>query len=134
MKLPPKFKKNPRILLFIIVAGVMLPLIAIMGYLEELENTKTHPSAILLIVMVFALMGIAKFRIKKRGYSGKRRGWNEQEKRQVRRRQNGKCAKCGDVPPRWEYHHKDGHRSNNSIWNCQGLCPNCHSVTTHDEP
>ena len=67
-----------------------------------------------------------------RGRSGKRHGWNEQEKEMVRDRQDGKCAKCGKNPPRWEYHHKDGNRSNNSLSNCQGLFPNCHSVETHD--
>ena len=60
-----------------------------------------------------------------------RKGWTEIEKEQVRIRQDGKCQKCGRPPPRWEYHHKDGNRSNDSISNCEGLCPNCHSVKTH---
>jgi len=63
---------------------------------------------------------------------GPRRGWTEQEKERVRNRQHGKCNKCRRIPPRWEYHHKDGNRSNNALWNCEGLCPNCHSVNTHD--
>lgn len=62
-----------------------------------------------------------------------RRGWDELEKEEVRIRQRGLCNKCGRPPPRWEYHHIDGNRSNNSIRNCEGLCPNCHSVKTHDE-
>ena len=62
-----------------------------------------------------------------------RKGWTEIEKEQVRIRQEGKCQKCGRPPPRWEYHHKDGNRSNDSISNCQGLCPNCHSVKTNEE-
>ena len=61
-----------------------------------------------------------------------RKGWTEIEKEQVRILQDGKCQKCGRPPPRWEYHHKDGNRSNDSISNCEGLCPNCHSVKTHD--
>lgn len=61
-----------------------------------------------------------------------RRGWTEIQKEDVRIRQNGKCNKCGRPPPRWEYHHRDGDRSNNSLRNCEGLCPNCHSVKTHD--
>jgi len=61
-----------------------------------------------------------------------RRGWTEIEKEQVRIRQDGKCAKCQRPPPRWEYHHIDGDRSNNSIDNCEGLCPNCHSIETHE--
>jgi len=61
-----------------------------------------------------------------------RRSWTEIEKEKVRIRQNGKCQKCHRPPPRWEYHHKDGDRSNNDLSNCQGLCPNCHSVKTHE--
>ena len=64
---------------------------------------------------------------------GPRRGWTEQEKEQVRNRQHGKCNKCRRIPPRWHYDHKDGDRSNNSMSNCQGLCPNCHDVKTHEE-
>ena len=61
-----------------------------------------------------------------------RRGWTVEEKEQVRIRQDGKCAHCGKPPPRWEYHHINGDRSDNSISNCEGLCPNCHSVQTHE--
>lgn len=61
-----------------------------------------------------------------------RRGWTENEKELVRIRQNGLCMMCNKPPPRWEYHHKDGNRSNNVLSNCEGLCPNCHSVKTHD--
>jgi len=62
-----------------------------------------------------------------------RRGWNEEEKRRVRVRQDGKCARCHIPPPRWHYDHIDGDRSNNSMDNCQGLCPNCHDVKTHED-
>ncbi len=64
--------------------------------------------------------------------SKQRRHWDEIDKEQVRNRQNGRCNMCGKIPPRWEYDHIDGDRSNNSRSNCQGLCPNCHSVKTHD--
>jgi hypothetical protein len=61
-----------------------------------------------------------------------RRGWTPNEQRQVRIRQDGKCAHCGDPPPRWHYHHVDGNRSNNRMNNCEALCPNCHEVETHE--
>jgi len=61
-----------------------------------------------------------------------RKGWTVDEKEKVRIRQDGKCAHCTKPPPRWEYHHIDGDRSNNSLDNCEGLCPNCHSVETHE--
>jgi len=62
-----------------------------------------------------------------------RRGWTENEKEQVRIRQNGLCNKCRKPPPAWQYHHIDGNRSNNDLNNCEGLCPNCHAVKTHYE-
>jgi len=61
-----------------------------------------------------------------------RKGWTVDEKEKVRIRQDGKCAHCNKPPPRWEYHHVNGDRSNNSLDNCEGLCPNCHSVETHE--
>ncbi len=36
-------------------------------------------------------------------------------------------------PPRWEYDHIDGDRTNDRVSNCQGLCPNCHSIKTHED-
>jgi len=62
----------------------------------------------------------------------KRRGWTETEKEQVRTRQGGMCKKCGKPPPRWDYHHKNGNSSDNSLSNCEGLCPNCHSLKTNE--
>ena len=62
-----------------------------------------------------------------------RKGWSESEKEQVRIVQDGKCALCHKPPPIWEYDHIDGNRSNDSVSNCQGLCPNCHSIKTHEE-
>jgi len=53
--------------------------------------------------------------------------------RKDKKRQDGKCAKCQKPPPaRWEYHHIDGDRNNISLENCEGLCPNCHSIETHE--
>jgi len=61
-----------------------------------------------------------------------RQGWTPQQKEEIREQQYGKCAHCGKSPPRWEYHHIDGDRSNGSMDNCEGLCPNCHSIETHE--
>ena len=44
-----------------------------------------------------------------------RRGWTPDEKEQVRIRQDGNCANCGKPPPRWEYHHVNGDRGDNSM-------------------
>jgi hypothetical protein len=59
--------------------------------------------------------------------------FTKKQKDDARNRQNGKCNKCDNYPPRWEYNHKDGDRSNNKDSNCEALCPDCHSVVTYDE-
>jgi len=86
----------------------------------------------LIFVIILAIIA-GRYRKKFLAESLPRKGWTEVEKEQVRIRQDGKCAKCQKPPPaRWEYHHVDGDTSNNSLENCEGLCPNCHSVKTHD--
>ena len=86
----------------------------------------------LIVVIILAIIA-GRYRKKFLAESLPRKGWTEVEKEQVRIRQDGKCAKCQKPPPaRWEYHHVDGDTSNNSLENCEGLCPNCHSVKTHD--
>ena len=36
------------------------------------------------------------------------------------------CNSCKKQPEFWEFHHRDGDRSNNRPSNCEGLCLNCH--------
>lgn len=91
-----------------------------------------------IVLLIYAVITVIIFKTTKfkskyvRHNDAPRRGWTEIEKEQVRIRQNGKCNKCGKPPPRWEYHHRDGNRSNDSLSNCEGLCPNCHSFETHE--
>ena len=93
---------------------------------------------IVVIVIIVIIGGIAVANRRKsepESYDAQsipRHGWAEIEKEQVRERQNGRCNKCGRPTPRWEYHHRDGNRSNDSLSNCEGLCPNCHSLETHE--
>lgn len=56
-----------------------------------------------------------------------KRGWNQDEKEQVRAIQYGRCNMCFKEPSRWQYDHFDGNKRNNDISNCQGLCPQCKS-------
>lgn len=63
----------------------------------------------------------------------KRKNFTEQQKSDCRKKQDGKCNKCQKHPPRWEYNHKDGDRTNNVDSNIEGFCPSCHSVVTYDE-
>ena len=88
------------------------------------------------VIIAFIIMGFAV--LKKKSSSSvlellPRRGWTEDEKLEVRKRQNGVCNKCRNPPPRWQYDHIDGDSSNNSLENCQGLCPNCHDVKTYED-
>lgn len=101
------------------------------------ENEPILYGVVILFFIIMVIAVIAKSGKKSRsrpnqsGYDNSvRRGWNENEKLQVRQRQGGVCARCHNPPPRWEYHHRDGNRGNNSLRNCQGLCPNCHSQET----
>jgi hypothetical protein len=94
---------------------------------------------VILAIIVGVGIGIVKAKpLAKQEYSDYsyknvvRRGWTPDEKEQVRIRQDGKCANCGKPPPRWEYHHVNGDRSDNSMSNCEGLCPNCHSIETNE--
>jgi len=86
----------------------------------------------LIVVIILAIIA-GRYRKKFLAESLQSEGWSEVQKEQVRIRQDGLCAMCQKLPPaRWEYHHKDGDSSNNSLENCEGLCPNCYSVKTHD--
>ena len=51
-------------------------------------------------------------------------------KKQIRKKQNGRCAMCKRKLIRYtdEFHHKDGNNSNNKASNCEILCSNCHSI------
>ena len=45
-------------------------------------------------------------------------------------KQNYKCNMCKKKLDEINYDHIDGNRSNNSVSNCQALCPNCHAKKT----
>ncbi len=104
----------------------------------QLQKNYNAPNSDIISVLIIPLLlaGILIYdkyfkKNRRRGKGEVRRGWNENEKQDVRDRQGGVCNKCGDHPPRWEYHHKNGHSSDNRLSNCEALCPNCHSVKTH---
>jgi len=51
-------------------------------------------------------------------------------KQQVRVWQNNRCNNCQRVLDVANFDHINGDRSNNSLFNCQALCPNCHAKKT----
>jgi len=98
--------------------------------IKEDSPIKYVVGAGLIFIIILAIIA-GRYRKKFLYESLPRKGWSEVEKEQVRIRQDGKCAKCQRPPPaRWEYYHMDGDKTNNSLDNCEGLCPNCHSVKT----
>ena len=43
-----------------------------------------------------------------------------------------RCNMCKKKSDEINFDHIDGNRSNNSIRNCQALCPNCHAKKTRE--
>ncbi len=126
--------------LAIIVALAFVLLIPISVFAQEPQSeTIKEDSPIkyivgigLVFIIILAIIA-GRYRKKFLAQSLASIGWTEVEKEKVRTRQAGKCAECQKPPPaRWEYHHIDGNQTNNSLENCEGLCPNCYSVKTGD--
>lgn len=59
-----------------------------------------------------------------------RRGFSETIKSGVLILQNNRCNYCQRVLDVINFDHIDGNRANNSYFNCQALCPNCHAMKT----
>ncbi len=98
--------------------------------IEEDSPVKYIVGIGLIFIIILAIIA-GRYRKKFLAQSLASIGWTEAEKEKVRTRQDGKCAKCQKPPPaRWEYYHIDGDRTNNSLDNCEGLCPNCYSIKT----
>jgi len=62
-----------------------------------------------------------------------RRDFPDEIKREILKRQDYNCNKCGSFLGSPDFDHIDGDNSNNSIKNCQALCPTCHRKKTGQE-
>lgn len=60
----------------------------------------------------------------------KRKDFSESTKEKTKIRQGFLCNMCRKAPELWEFHHRNGDRSNNYPSNCEGLCPLCHAKKT----
>jgi hypothetical protein len=128
-----------RILFFLTLIGISTFIIPFSVFAQEPQTGETIDEdsqvkyvvgAGLVFVIILAIIA-GRYRKKFFAESLPIKEWTEVKKEQVRIRQDGKCAKCQKPPPaRWEYHHIDGDRNNISLENCEGLCPNCHSIET----
>ena len=60
----------------------------------------------------------------------KRKSFSKEVQKLTRKRQANRCNLCKESLGEINFDHIDGNRSNNSITNCQALCPNCHAKKT----
>ena len=60
----------------------------------------------------------------------KRKKFSKKTKDAVLKDQNNFCRTCLQYLEVAEFDHIDGDRSDNSRFNCQALCPNCHAKKT----
>jgi len=60
----------------------------------------------------------------------KRKRFSKKTKDAVLMAQNNCCRACFQYLEVPEFDHIDGDRSDNSVENCQALCPNCHAKKT----
>jgi HNH endonuclease len=92
----------------------------------EPDNSSDYIAFAVFIFIIIIVAAIWKLthRTKKRRY------FPADVKREVLKDQNYKCAICKRSAGVWDYDHIDGNRSNNDIFNCQALCPNCHAKKT----
>ena len=65
-----------------------------------------------------------------RSSSETRRDFPESVQEEILRRQNHRCNVCRSLLTTVDFDHVDGDNSNNSINNCQALCPACHRKKT----
>jgi len=59
-----------------------------------------------------------------------RKDFSKSTKEEVLARQGYQCNSCGQYSSLFDFHHKNGDRSNNYSSNCEGLCPLCHAKKT----
>jgi hypothetical protein len=86
---------------------------------------------IILIVVFVIVKGTAKRKdghtIQTTRENIQRRNFSKDVEHRTLLQQGGKCAICGEFSKTWDADHKNGDRSDNSPYNCQMLCPNCHT-------
>jgi len=61
-----------------------------------------------------------------------RRSFSKSTKAKTLVRQKNRCNDCGEKSDVWDFDHIDGNSLNNSLDNCQALCPNCHAKKTRN--
>ena len=107
---------------------LLIPIPAFAQAFQRVPFTETH-AVIVGIFFVIIMVIIAKFY--KRRKPG-RRGFSQNIKDEVDRRQRGECNACHTIPRYKKYDHINKN-SDNSLRNCQMLCGDCHDDKTNRE-
>jgi len=79
-------------------------------------------------IAVFALSEALYSNLKSK--KPRRKNFSNSTKKVARERQKNKCSICRKKTDAWEYDHINGISSDNSLKNCQALCPICHARKT----
>ena len=102
------------------------------GYPNISETSESGSGEIGIGVVIFIIIIVIIIAIKKKSNStgsdslNIRRGFAQSLRDEILQRQGGKCAMCGRHTSTFQFDHKNGNRSDNSSYNGQALCPNCH--------
>ena len=61
-----------------------------------------------------------------------RHSFSKSTKDEALKIQKNLCKDCDKESDVWDFDHIDGNSSNNSLDNCQALCPTCHAKKTRN--
>jgi len=93
-------------------------------------NLETLSLAVVELLIIAIIIDVLEGRRTFHYYQPKplpRKDFPESTQRDTKIKQGFLCSNCKKPPRHWEFHHKDGNRSNNSFSNCEGMCLDCHA-------
>ena len=94
------------------VIGI-IAIMVIFKVIDDIANAKPQPQ-------LFLVKQLPK----------QRKDFSKSTKEEVLVRQGYVCNSCGQYSSLFDFHHKNGDKSNNYSSNCEALCPNCHAKKT----
>ncbi len=94
------------------VIGIVA-IVLIFKVIDDIANAKPQPQLVLV-----------------KEQPKQRKDFSKSTKEEVLARQGYRCNSCGQYSSLFDFHHKNGDRSNNCSSNCEALCPLCHAKKT----